>query len=125
MEPRRLVRIAFAAVLSLAASSRAMERFDFESVQMATKFRISLHTESKAKAEKAADEAFARVAALTAVFSDYEPESELSRLNRAATGKPFTASRELFEIVSRALEISRLTDGAFDITCGQLTRLWR
>jgi thiamine biosynthesis lipoprotein len=103
----------------------AQERFDFESVQMATKFRISMHAESREKAEKAADRAFERVAALTAIFSDYEPNSELSKLHRADPNVPFSASTELLSVVSRALEISQLTDGAFDITCGHVTRLWR
>jgi thiamine biosynthesis lipoprotein len=103
----------------------AQQRFDFESVQMATKFRLSLHAENRETAEKAAEDAFAHVAALTAVFSDYEPYSELSRLNATKPNVPFQASPELVEIITRSLEISQLTDGAFDITCGHLTRLWR
>lgn len=109
----------------LATRATSQERFDFESIQMATKFRISMHAESREKAEKAADEAFTRVAALTAIFSDYEPNSELSKLNRAEPNVPFPASADLLNLVSRSLEISRLTDGAFDITCGHVTRLWR
>jgi thiamine biosynthesis lipoprotein len=92
---------------------------------MATKFRLSLHAENRETAEKAAEDAFAHVAALTAVFSDYEPYSELSRLNATKPNVPFQASPELVEIITRSLEISQLTDGAFDITCGHLTRLWR
>jgi thiamine biosynthesis lipoprotein len=103
----------------------AQQRFDFESVQMATKFRLRLHAENRETAEKAAEDAFAHVAALTAVFSDYEPYSELSRLNATKPNVPFQASPELVEIITRSLEISQLTDGAFDITCGHLTRLWR
>jgi thiamine biosynthesis lipoprotein len=100
-------------------------RFDFESVQMATKFHLSLHAENRETAEKTAEDAFEHVAALTAVFSDYEPYSELSRLNVTKPGLPFKASPELLDIVNRSLEISKLTDGAFDITCGNVTRLWR
>ncbi len=92
---------------------------------MFTTFRISLHAETKAQAEAAADAAFKRIAALNAVFSDYEPNSELMQLCNAGPNKPFKASDDLFDIVSRSLELSRLTDGAFDITCGNLTHLWR
>ncbi|MFN7562404.1 MAG: FAD:protein FMN transferase [Prosthecobacter sp.] len=92
---------------------------------MATKFRLSLHAENRETAEKAAEDAFAHVAALTAVFSDYEPNSELNRLNASKPNEPFKASPELVEIIARSLEISKLTDGAFDITCGNVTRLWR
>ena len=112
-------------LLSLSSLVAIESRFDFESVQMATKFRISLHAENRETAEKAAEDAFEHVAALTAVFSDYEPYSELSRLNATKPDVPFQASPELLDIVNRSLEISKLTDGAFDITCGNVTRLWR
>ncbi|OYW71738.1 MAG: hypothetical protein B7Z37_26900 [Verrucomicrobia bacterium 12-59-8] len=92
---------------------------------MFTSFRISLHAETKAQAEAAADAAFKRIAALNAVFSDYEPNSELMQLCNAGPDTPFKASDDLFDIVSRSRELSRLTDGAFDITCGNLSHLWR
>lgn len=104
---------------------QALERFDFSAPLMATTFRISLHADSKKQAEKAVDEAFKRIASLNAVFSDYEPNSELMRLCNTEPDVPFTASEPLFELVSRALELSRQTDGAFDITCGNLSQLWR
>lgn len=103
----------------------AQQRFDFESVQMATKFRLSLHAENREAAEKAAQDAFEHVSHLTGLFSDYEPNSELNRLNASKPNEPFKASPELVEIVTRSLEISKITDGAFDITCGHVTRLWR
>lgn len=112
-------------LLSFSSLLAIETRFDFESVQMATKFRISLHAENRETAEKVAEDAFEHVAALTAVFSDYEPYSELSRLNNTKPNEPFKASPELLDIVNRSLEISKLTDGAFDITCGNVTRLWR
>jgi thiamine biosynthesis lipoprotein len=89
---------------------------------MATTFRISLHAESQEQAETAADAAFKRIAALNAVFSDYEPNSELMKLVQHRPQQPFNASDELFDLLSRALELSQLTNGAFDITCGNLTR---
>lgn len=92
---------------------------------MFTTFRISVHAENRAQAEKAADAAFNRIAALNAVFSDYEPNSELMQLCNTGPDKPFKASDDLFSIFARAEEFSRLTEGAFDITCGNLSHLWR
>jgi thiamine biosynthesis lipoprotein len=46
-------------------------------------------------------------------FSRFEATSELSALN-AASGRPFAASPELFEVVAQALEFSRLTGGLFN-----------
>lgn len=108
-----------------ALSAHALERFDFSAPLMATTFRISLHAESKEKAETAADAAFKHIAFLNTVFSDYEPNSELMRFCNTGPNTPFKASPALFELVSRSLEFSRITDGAFDITSGNLTQLWR
>lgn len=109
----------------LASAAGAQERFDFSAPLMGTTFRIALHAESREKATAAADAAFKRIAALNAVFSDYEPESELMKLCNAGPGEAFKASDALFDLIARSLEISRATDGAFDITSGNLTRLWR
>lgn len=110
---------------AITLQAHAQQRFDYAAPLMATTFRISLHADSKAKADSAADAAFKRIASLNAVFSDYEPNSELMRLCNAGPSLPFKASPELFDLVSRSLDLSRLTDGAFDITCGNLTHLWR
>jgi thiamine biosynthesis lipoprotein len=115
------------AILSLSCALHAQElkRFDYTAPLMATTFRISLHAESKEKAETAADAAFKHIAFLNTVFSDYEPNSELMQLCNAGPGTPFKASPALFDLISRSLDFARLTDGSFDITCGNLTQLWR
>lgn len=115
-------------VIGLATLAGAQERHDFSAPLMATTFRISLHAESRAQAEKAADAAFKHIAFLNTVFSDYEPNSELILLCNAANAAPgagVKASPALFGLVERALDIARATDGAFDITCGNLSNLWR
>jgi thiamine biosynthesis lipoprotein len=111
--------------LVFAMGAHAQQRFDFSAPLMGTTFHISLHAESQGKAETAADAVFQRIAALNAIFSDYEPKSELMKLCNSAPGQPFKASTELFDLVSRSVEISQLTAGAFDITSGNLTKLWR
>ena len=57
-------------------------------------------------------------------MSTYQPESELSRFNQAAPGELFTVSSDTFEVLTKSLEIWRLSQGAFDITIGPLVNLW-
>ncbi|MAR92938.1 MAG: FAD:protein FMN transferase [Pseudomonadota bacterium] len=57
-------------------------------------------------------------------MSTYRPDSELSRLNAAPVAEPFAVSRETFTVLSKALEIWRLSQGAFDISIGPLVNLW-
>ncbi len=119
-----MFRIVISIVL-LSTSSYAQQRFDYSAPLMATTFRISLYADTKEVADAAADAAFKRIAALNHVFSDYEPNSELMKLVNTGPSKPFRASAALFQLISRSLDLSYITDGAFDITCGNLTHLWR
>ncbi len=57
-------------------------------------------------------------------MSTYQADSELSRFNAAETTDWFSVSAELAGLVGRALAVSALTDGAFDITVGPLVNLW-
>jgi thiamine biosynthesis lipoprotein len=49
-------------------------------------------------------------------MSTYKPESEVSRVNAGAAKAPMPISQELFDLLTTALEFSRITEGAFDIT---------
>ena len=101
-------------------------RFEFEQAQMGLPFRILLYAESQAHAEIAARYAFARVAELNQVFSDYEDDSELSQLSRSAgSGHAVPVSNELWGLLNVAQTMSRRSDGAFDITVGPLVQVWR
>ncbi|MBI1731445.1 MAG: FAD:protein FMN transferase [Gammaproteobacteria bacterium] len=57
-------------------------------------------------------------------MSTYKPESELSRLNFNPSLDWIELSPELASILSVALEIARLSGGAFDVTIGPLVNLW-
>ena len=83
--------------------------------------RIRVYSSSEAVAQSAAVAAFARVAVLDQMMSDYRSESELRHLDSAWS----PVSRELFTVVERAIEIADATGGAFDPTVGPLVALWR
>ena len=57
-------------------------------------------------------------------MSNYQPDSELSRFNRAAANLPFKVSPEFARVVGFSLDMSRFSDGAFDPTLGPLINLW-
>lgn len=57
-------------------------------------------------------------------MSTYRPESELSRFNAGAPATWTEVSSDTLAVVTEALRISRLSDGAFDPTVGPLVDLW-
>lgn len=110
------------------ASEGGAARHAFSRALMGTEFRIVIHSvpADSAVARRAAEAAFARIAELERVLSDYDPESELSRLSATAGhGRPVPVSDDLWTVLSTAEEWSERTGGAFDVTVGSLTRLWR
>lgn len=55
----------------------------------------------------------------------YQPDSEVSRLNRTAAESPQAVEPGLFDLLNRARNLSVATGGAFDPTSGELILLWR
>ena len=102
-----------------------LKKFQFQSGHMGTMFYITLYALNNAQASEAAEAAFARVARLEEVLSDYQADSELSMLREVPVGQPVTVSYDLFQVMRRAQELSVISDGAFDATIGPYVRLWR
>lgn len=100
-------------------------RFEFAQSHMGTTVRVVLYTSTEPKARDLADRAFARIAELDGRLSDYRTDSELMALCRAAGGPPVAVSEDLYTVLSAAQDLSRRTSGAFDVTVGPLSRLWR
>ena len=77
-------------------------------------------------ANDAAQAVFARIAELNRIMSDYDPDSELSRLSTAApTEQGVAVSDDLWRVLSRSQELANQSAGAFDVTVGPYVRLWR
>jgi FAD:protein FMN transferase len=100
-------------------------RFELEETHMASPFKIVLYSTDAAAARRASRAAFDRIAQLDAILSDYNPESELSRLAQAAGGPPVRASADLFEVLRLSKKIYARSGGAFDVTIAPVGRLWR
>jgi FAD:protein FMN transferase len=103
-----------------------LQKFVFEKAEMGLPFRITLYAGSAESAKTAADTAFSRIAELNQIFSDYEDDSELSRLSRSSgSGQKVKLSEPLWIVLTRAQQLAEQSGGAFDVTCGPLTSVWR
>jgi thiamine biosynthesis lipoprotein len=101
------------------------ERYEFNETHMASPFHIVLYSMDAAFARRASRAAFDRIAALNAILSDYDPDSELSRLAGHAGKEPVAASPDLFDVLLRSKEFYDRSGGAFDVTISPVGRLWR
>lgn len=110
---------------SLAAAEPSLSRFAYTEAHMGTQFRLIFYAPSKTEADKAARAAFDRIADLDKKMSDYQATSELMQLCQKAGGEPVKVSDDLFKVLTKAEEVSRLSGGAFDVTVGPIVKLWR
>lgn len=102
------------------------QRFASTETHMGTKVEIVLYAGDHLAADTGFRAAFGRIAELDKIMSDYDADSELSRLSQASpTLQPQKVSRDLFHVLDEAQRLSRQSSGAFDVTVGPLTKLWR
>lgn len=120
------VLIVFSCLAAPPTGDGGLERYEATQRHMGVEFRIVLYAPNQETAEKGSDAAFERIAQLNRVMSDYDPESELSRLSRSSpTSRPVKVSDDLWRVLHHAQKLSERTEGAFDVTVGPLTKLWR
>ncbi len=101
----------------------AREVFRGSRVLMGTRFEIRVVGTDRDRAERAMAAAFAEVARVEALLSEWRGESEISEVNRRGGSGPVEVGPELLEVLWRAIEVAALTGGAFDPTfasCGHL-----
>lgn len=113
-------------LFALSSQAAELERFERTERHMGSDFTVKLYAVDKATAEKGFQAAFKLIADYDKSMSDYNPDSELMRLCAKGPTEHFNGvSRPLFDVLTRARVISEKTDGAFDVTVGPLTKLWR
>ena len=95
-------------VFLFAAALNGAERFRASEPHMGSMATITLYADSAGQAQQGFLKAFARIAQLDSILSDYNPESELSR----SCGNPRSA--DLGNVVSFARRLTVETDGAFE-----------
>ena len=85
---------------------------------------ITVVSDSKDQAKKAIDASFDQLDRLATILNFYSSTSEISMINRMAGEKPIKVSSDTINILKKAVRISEITDGAFDVTVGPLVKLW-
>lgn len=83
---------------------------------MGTAVRVELWSDDHAAGAAAIRSVMDEMHRIDRAMSPFKPDSELSRINRDAAAMPVQISAEMFHLIARSIEFSRLSDGAFDIT---------
>lgn len=94
-------------------------------VVMGTFANIIAVADSPRTAKECINAAINELNRIDRMMSSYDPDSQLSQINKNAFKEPVFLGPELSEVLSAAVAYSEKTGGAFDITVGPVVDLWR
>lgn len=89
---------------------------------MGNRFVLGVVGEDQMKADNALNLAVEEIKRIERLFSTYQEDSLINKINQQAGISPVKVTEEVFQLTQRANKISDLTDGAFDLTYGSLDK---
>ena len=92
---------------------------------MGSRFDITVVAEDSIKGNEFIDLAVSEIKRIESLISSWDATTQTSEINRNAGIQPVKVSEELYTLIGRAMEISKLTDGAFDISYASMDRIWK
>ena len=88
-------------------------------------FEITVVATDSIQANVYTELAISEVKRIENLISDWIPTTQISKVNQNAGISPVKVDLEVFELVKRAINISKLTDGAFDISYASMDKIWK
>jgi FAD:protein FMN transferase len=92
---------------------------------MGSRFDITLVAADSAQANTYIDVAVGEITRIEKLISSWDAHSQTSEINKNAGIKPVKVDSELIGLIERSIAISRLTDGAFDISYASMDKIWK
>ncbi|MCF0039813.1 FAD:protein FMN transferase [Dyadobacter fanqingshengii] len=109
--------------LSFAAHAQILRKRT--TMLMGGRFDITIVAKDSAAAEANIDAVIAEITRIENLISDWKPTSQVSAVNANAGIRPVKVGREVFDLTERAIALSKLTKGAFDISFAAMDRIWK
>ncbi len=91
---------------------------------MGSSASIEVWGDDQAACDAAVGDALAEIQRLEVMMTDWKPESALMDINHAAGKSAVKVPPELLFLIGRSLQVSELTEGAFDISFAGAGKLW-
>ncbi|MCF6141279.1 FAD:protein FMN transferase [Flavobacterium sp. K77] len=118
-------KIAFliAVICNLSAQSQIIHKHKL--FMLGSPFEVTAVAKDTIAANVYIDLAIAESKRIENLISDWIPTTQISQVNKNAGIKPVKVDKEVFELVERAIKISKLTNGAFDISYASMDKIWK
>lgn len=92
---------------------------------MGSRFDLTVVAKDSIEGNNYINTAIAEITRIENLISSWDENSQASEINRNAGIKPVKVDEELFNLIERAIAVSKLTDGAFDISYASMDRIWK
>lgn len=92
---------------------------------MGSRFELTAVSPDQDKATKAIEAGITEIKRIENLISSWDTNSQTSEVIKNAGVKPVVVDQELFNLIRRSIKISKLTDGAFDISYASMDKIWR
>lgn len=92
---------------------------------MGSRFEVTAVAEDKQLAWNAINAGIKEMERIERLISSWDKNSQTSAINRNAGVRHVTVDKELYDLIFRAVKVSQLTEGAFDISFGSMDRIWK
>lgn len=92
---------------------------------MGSRFDITVSAKNPVIASNYINIAIDEISRIEKLISSWDSNSQTSKIIRNAGIKPVKVDKELFQLIERSLAISKLTDGAFDISYASMDKIWK
>ena len=92
---------------------------------MGNRFELNVVAHNEKWANDRIDAGINEISRIEKLLTTFSDDSETNQINRNAGIQPVVVCRETLELIKRSIRISKVTQGAFDITYGSIDkRLW-
>ena len=92
---------------------------------MGCHFEITVVAKDQVEGDRYIDMAVAEITRIEKLISEWDPTTQTSLINQNAGIKPVKVDPELFSLIERSIQISKITDGAFDISFAAMDKIWK
>ncbi|WP_282050521.1 FAD:protein FMN transferase [Maribacter aquivivus] len=92
---------------------------------MGSRFDITVVAKDPVEGDVYIDMAISEITRIEKLISSWDENSQTSEINRNSGIKPVKVDSELFDLIQRGIGISKLTDGAFDISYASMDKIWK
>ncbi|MFX0557993.1 FAD:protein FMN transferase [Maribacter sp. CXY002] len=112
-------------ILLISAVGISQQTYNRTQKLMGSRFDLTVVAKDSAQANAFIDIAVGEIKRIEQLISSWDPNSQTSKINANAGITPVIVDSELFDLIKRAQGISKLTDGAFDISYASMDRIWK